>query len=257
LTLRSCGFEFRLSHQIIVLKVYPKLEHRLIYLSKGKQMSNSQDFSKVSGQIVYCQMQEPVKAYVKAGNPPKPDEYKCSVVLVDEDYVDDLEAYAKSLDTLLSLKKVKTAEFEGIYKVAPPEGASKNVWVLTLRKSTELGKSGKPLPTQHKPKVFMMKGNTRLDVTNELLVANGSYGTISIDRFDRSSGGSSLYLKNLMVTDLIEYVKQESDYESGSEFDDEAPAPAKEKPKAAPAAKPAAKKAPKPVDDEDDSDVPF
>ena len=119
------------------------------------------------------------------------------------------------------------------------------------------------------PKVFMMQGNTRLDITNEKLVGNSSYGTISIDRFDRTNGGSSLFLKNILVTDLVEYVKQESDYESGSEFDD-APAVKAEKPSAksvaAPAsspsqgersAKPVAKKVSKPVDEEDDSDIPF
>lgn len=235
-------------------------------------MSNTnQDFTKISGMILYCQMAEPVKAYVKPGVAPKPDEYKCSVAIVDEDTIDALEEYAKELDTMLSIKKIKTDKFEELYKVAPPEGAGKNVWVFTLRKSTMLGKTDRPLPAQHRPKVFIMKGNTRLDITNEIRVANGSYGTLSIDRFDRTNGGSSLFLRNLLVTDLIEYVKQESDYESGSEFDDAAPASSPsqgersatkaEKPSAksvAAPAKPTAKKVSKPVDDEDDSDsVPF
>jgi len=185
-------------------------------------MSNTnQDFSKISGMLCYVQMNEPVKAYVKPGTPPKPDEYKCSVVLTSEDFVDDLESYAKSLDTMLSLKKVKSAEFESVYKVAPPEDAGKNVWVLTLRKSTQLGKTGRPLPDIHKPKVFEKIKNTMVEVTTTKAVANGSYGTVSIDRFDRSNGGSSLYLKNLLVTNMIEYVKQDSDYEAGSEFGDD------------------------------------
>ena len=212
---------------------------------------------KVSGQLVYVCVDQPVKAYVKPGAPPKSDEWKASVVITDEDFVDELEEYAKELDTMLSIKKVKTDKFEEIYRVAPPEGVGKNVWVFTLRKSTMLGKTDKPVPTQYQPKVFMMKGNTRLEVTHEKLVGNGSYGTISIDRFDRTNGGSSLFLKNILVTDLVEYVKQESDYESGSEFDDAPPAKA-EKPSAkSVAAKPATKKVSKPVDDEDDGSVPF
>lgn len=208
--------------------------------------------------LVYVCVDQPVKAFVKPGAPPKHDEWKASVVITDEDFVDELEEYAKELDTMLSIKKVKTDKFEEIYKVAPPEGAEKNVWVFTLRKSTMLGKTDKPVPKQYQPKVFMMQGNTRLDITNEKLVGNGSYGTISIDRFDRTNGGSSLFLKNILVTDLVEYVKQESDYESGSEFDDAPPAAKAEKPaaKAAPA-KAAAKKVSKPVDEEDDSDIPF
>lgn len=226
-------------------------------------MSNTNsDFSKVSGMIVYCQMAEPVKAFVKPGAPSKADEWKCSIVLTDEDYVDELEAYGKSLDTLLSMKKVKTIDFENTYKVAPPEGAGKNVWVFTLRKSTELGKTGKPVPSQYQPKVFEKVKNTMVEITNSKLVGNGSYGTVSVDKFDRTAGGSSLFLKNLLVTDLIEYVKQESDYEAGSEFGDDSASdgngssvkvPASAKTKDAPKAKAKAK----PQDDEDSDELPF
>lgn len=229
-------------------------------------MSNkqvSEDFSKVSGTIVYCQMSEPVKAFVKPGAPKKADEWKCGVVLVDEDEVDLLEEHGKSLDTLLSIKKVKSAEFEDKYKCDLPEGAGKNVWVFTLRKSTELGKTGKPVPLQYQPKVFEKVKNTLVEITTTKLVGNGSYGTISIDRFDRTAGGASLFLKNLLVTDLKEYVPTDSDYQPGSEFGDDnasdgnggsvkVPAKAKTavaKPKAAP--KPASG-----FDDMDD-DIPF
>lgn len=185
-------------------------------------MSNTnKDYSKVSGMLVYVQMDEPVAAYVKPGAPKKAPEWKCGVVLTDEDTVDELEAYGKSLDTLLSMKKVKTADFEKTYKCAPPEDAQKNVWVFTLRKSTELGKTGKPVPSKFEPKVFEKVKNTMVDVTHSKKVANGSYGTVSIDRFDRTSGGASLFLKNLLVTQMIEYVPTESDYEAGSEFGDD------------------------------------
>ncbi len=231
-------------------------------------MSNkqvSEDFSKVSGTIVYCQMAEPVKAFVKPGAPKKADEWKCGVVLVDEDEVDLLEEHGKSLDTLLSIKKVKSAEFEDKYKCDLPEGAGKNVWVFTLRKSTELGKTGKPVPLQYQPKVFEKVKNTLVEITTTKLVGNGSYGTISIDRFDRTAGGASLFLKNLLVTDLKEYVPTDSDYQPGSEFGDDSasdgdggsikvPAAAKTK---TVVAKP--KAAPKPASgfDDMDDDIPF
>ena len=182
----------------------------------------SYNFEKIFGTLVYVQMQEPVKAYVKPGAPAKPDEWKAGVVLTDEDYVDALEDYARELDTQISLKKVKVAEFEDKYKTAVPEGAGKNVWVLTLRKSTELGKTGKPVPDQFKPKVYLKEGKVLKDVTATTLVGNGSKGAISVDRFDRTAGGSSLYLKNVLVTDLVEYEAKTSDYKSGSEFEDEA-----------------------------------
>lgn len=180
-------------------------------------------FDKIYGMLVYVCVHEPRPALVKPGAPKKPDEWKASVVLTDEDFVDELEDYAKSLETMISLKKVKTAEFESIYKVAPPEGAGKNVWVFTLRKSTELGKTGKPVPELYQPKVYLKEGNVISDITHTKLVGNGSMGAIAVDRFDRSTGGSSLFLKSVLVTDLIEYEQQSSSQaKPGSEWDDSA-----------------------------------
>ena len=176
---------------------------------------------KISGMLVYVSVHEPKKALQKAGAPKKPDEWKASVVITDEDYADDLEAYAKELDTMISLKKVKRAEFENIYKCAPPEGDGKNVWVFTLRKSTELGKTGKPVPELYQPKAFEKVGKTLVDITHSKLIGNGSYGSISVDKFERQTGGASLFLKNVLVTDLVEYTQAESNYQAGSEFDDE------------------------------------
>jgi len=204
--------------------------------------------NKLTGMLLYVCLNKAQKAYVKPGEPAKPDEWKASIAITDEDVIDAYEDFAKGIDAKTSIKKVKTTEFEGIYKVAPPEDAGKNVWVVTLRKSTELGKTGKPVPDLYKPKVFEKVGSTLVDVTNSKLPANGSLGSISIDRFDRNNGTASLYLKNVLVTNMIEYVVQESDYNPGDEFGEEGDAPAKaEKP-----AKPAkAKPAPAPADEED------
>lgn len=214
--------------------------------------------NKLSGMLLYVAVNKPVKAYVTAGVPPKPDEWKASVALTDEDILDDFEEYAKKIDAKVSIKKVKSAEFEAIYKVAPPEDAGKNVWIVTLRKSTQLGKTGKEVPDLYKPKVFEKVGSTLVDVTNSKLPANGSYGSISIDKFERTNGTASLYLKNVLVTQMIEYVapeSSESDYNPGDEFSDEAPVakPAKEPAKAA---KPAKAK-PAPASDDFDDDIPF
>ena len=212
---------------------------------------------KLTGMLLYVSLNKPQKAYVKAGEPAKPDEWKASVAITDEDILDQYEEFAKNIDAKTSIKKVKTAEFEGIYKVSPPEDAGKNVWIVTLRKSTELGKTGKPVPDLYKPKVFEKVGKALVDVTNSKLPANGSYGSISIDKFERTNGTTSLYLKNVLVTDMIEYVPDETaTYEAGSEFDDE--------PAEAPKAKPAAKVEAKPkarakveVAAEDEDEIPF
>ena len=176
---------------------------------------------KITGTLVYVCIPNAQKALVKAGEK-KADEWKASVV-VDEDTADEFEEYGKKCGTMVSCKKVKTADFENIYKCAPPEGSGKNVWVITFRKSTELGKTGKPVPDQYKPKVFEKVCKNVVEITNSKLVGNGSKGSISIDPFLRSDGSTSLYLKNVLVTDLIEYVKPEgsnADYVPGSEFND-------------------------------------
>lgn len=210
---------------------------------------------KISGMLVYVSVHEPKKALQKAGAPKKPDEWKASVVITDEDYADDLEAYAKELDTMISLKKVKRTEFENIYKVAPPEGDGKNVWVFTLRKSVELGKTGKPVPELYQPKAFEKVGKTLVDITHSKLIGNGSYGSISVDKFERQTGGASLFLKNVLVTDLVEYTQAESNYQAGSEFDDEADGDDTPAEKPAKAAKPAKAKVAK--DAAEDEDTPF
>ena len=177
-------------------------------------------YDKIEGMILYASIRDAVEAYQKPGTPPKCKEWKVSVVLTDEDYVDNLEDWAKKNDVKLSLKKVKTAEFEGYYKVAPPEDAAKSVWVWTLRKSVELGKTGKPVPDKYKPKVYQRKGATLVDITATVLVGNGSIGVVSTDLFVRNNGSASIYLKNVLVKDLVEYIKEESgsSYVEGSEF---------------------------------------
>lgn len=210
----------------------------------------------VDGTLLYTTIQTPAKAYQKPGTPNKPDEWKVSIVLTDEDYVDELEDWATKIDCKLSLKKVKTAEYAEKYKVSPPEDAGKNVWVWTLRKSTELGRTGKPVPEKFKPKVYQRKSNTLVDVTNTVLVGNGSKGTVSTDLFVRNNGSVSIYLKNVLVTELVEYVKTESgsDYVEGSEFG--IPVETKDEPKEQTKAKQAKKP---PVEQEDDleSNLPF
>lgn len=220
--------------------------------------------NKIEGTLLYVQLQKPVKGYVKAGQDPKPDEWKAAVAVVDEDTVDEFEEYVSSIGAKVSLKKVKIADFTEKYKCAVPEGANKYVWVMTFRKSTELGKTGRPVPDQYKPRVYQYKGKTLVDITQTVLPANGSKGVISLEKFERTDGTSNLYLKNVLVKELIEYVKAEgTNYEPGSEFDD---APdgdeevQKETPKVVEKVKEAPKKAKKPTkveEEEDETDSPF
>jgi hypothetical protein len=214
----------------------------------------------LSGMLLYVSVQEPVAAYVKPGLPAKPKEYKSSVVLTSKEDKKAYEKFAKSLDTLVSIKEVDTDEFESIYKVAPPEDAGDEVWVVTLRKSTEQGKTGKPLLDIHRPRVYEQVGDTRVDITHTKLVGNGSYGKLALDIFMKAQGGGSIGLKSVLVTDLVEYERKESAGSDGSEFDDDAPTEQPAEPASKPAAKPAAKpvaKAKAKVEDDFDDSLPF
>lgn len=162
----------------------------------------------LEGMLVYCMLHQATPCYDKE----KGTEWKCGVV-VDEDTADAFaEIYAKQ-----PARKVKRTEFKEIYKCDPPEGNEKNLYVITLKKNTHLANK-EPVPDKYKPRVFEQVGKTLVDITETKLPANGSYGAISIDHYENSFGASAR-LKNVKVTSLIEFERNESTYEPGSEFD--------------------------------------
>lgn len=162
-------------------------------------------YDSIDGVLVYVQVDKPVDAYDKT----KPKEFKASVIVTDEDWVDEFEEWCKQEDAKPSLKKIKTAEFEKIFKIPAPEGAGKNVWQITLRKSTEQGATGRPILPQHEPKAYEVVGGTLKDITHTKLIANGSLGAIGMEQWRRNNGSLSISLSEVVVTDLIEYVKED------------------------------------------------
>jgi hypothetical protein len=219
---------------------------------------------KIEGTLVYVRMNEPQKAYVKPGTPQKPDEWKASVVVTDKSVIKAYRQFAKELDTLVSVKEIEAGDFEAEFKCPLPEGAGDEVWVVTLRKSTELGKTGEPVPDKYKPRVYEQvqtdSGTIRKDITYTKEVGNGSKGALSIEVFTKTNGTGTLYLKNCLVTDLVEYERKSLENDGG-EFDDEDDAPAA---KSAPAKKaattskaPAKAKAKVQDDFADDESLPF
>ena len=224
-------------------------------------MTDNSKFTKIEGMLVYVQVDKPVAGFQKPGADPKPDEYKASVVVTDEDWVDDFEAWCTEVDAKTSIKKVRTTEFEKTYKVAPPEEAGKNLWVLTFRKSSEQGKTGNKILPRHEPKVYERKGNTLNDITHTKLIANGSRGVIGLTTWQRTTGSTSVELNKILVLDLIEYVKEEreevtADEEFAAYLGGSTPAP--KKPAVAPsAASGKAKVKPKVVEEDDEDMIPF
>ena len=204
--------------------------------------------NKLTGTLVYVQLDQSKPCYVEE----KGSEWKASIV-VDEETADSWdETFPKQTS-----KQVKTADFEGIYKIPAPFPDQRKQYIITLRKNTKLG-NGNEVPLQYQPKVFQKKGVTLVDITKSILVANGSLGQMSVDVYDGKMG-TFARLKNVMVTDLIEYEKKNSAGEdAGSEFgleiakeDVVASEQVKEPTKPAPAQKKS-----KPVV-EDDEELPF
>lgn len=169
---------------------------------------------KLTGTLVYVQVDTPKKCYVES----KGKEWKCSVV-VDEDTADAWdEEYPKQ-----SAKQVKTSDFESIYKIAPPFPDQRKQYIITLRKNTKLA-NGNDVPAQYQPKVFKKEDGAMLNITKDVLVANGSKGVVSVEVYEGKLGVVGR-LKNVLVTELIEYTKK-----SGGSEGDEFGLPVKQEP---------------------------
>lgn len=163
--------------------------------------------NKLIGTLVYCQVDAPKPCFVAE----KGEEYKCSIVISE----DDAEAWDEEFPKQTA-KQVKTSEFESVYKTAAPFPNQRKQYIVTLRKNTKLG-NGSIVPSQYLPKVFQQKGNVLVDITNSVLVANGSVGMLSVDMFEGKMGKFAR-LKNVCVTKLVEYVKPDTQGSTGSEF---------------------------------------
>jgi hypothetical protein len=196
---------------------------------------------KLEGTLLFVQVQNPVDCFEKT----KGKEWKASIA-VDEDTADAWnEDYPKQPATA-----VKTSEFEAKYKTPAPNPSAKKQYVITLRKNTKLG-NGEDVPDIYQPKILVPEDGEHKDVTSTVLVGNGSKGAMSVDVWEMAKGNVAR-LKNILITDLVEYVKTEgsgSKYNPGEEFGSAAPA-AKTEAKAKPKAK--AK-----VQLDEEEDVPF
>lgn len=203
--------------------------------------------NKLTGTLVFVQVDTPKPCYVEE----KGHEWKSSIVVSEDDADAWDEAFPKQ-----TAKQVKTSEFEEIYKIPAPFPDQRKQYVVTLRKNTKLG-NGNEVQAKYTPKVFQQKGSTLVDVTKSILPANGSEGQMSVDVYEGKMG-TFARLKNVLVTKMIEYTKEESGGGNpGSEFGfdvqdtvEENPVAEKEKPKVA-------AKQPKKVVEVDDSSDPF
>ena len=149
----------------------------------------------IEGTLVFVSIQTPQTKYQSTEK-----EYKAGVV-VDEDTSDAWnERFPKQ-----AAKVVKTSDFKDTYKIDAPFQNEKKQYVITLKKPAQYADST-PLPKQYQPRVFLQEGSEAVDITETKLPANGSKGKISFE-IRENSYGTFAKLRNVLVTDLIEYKK--------------------------------------------------
>lgn len=149
----------------------------------------------IEGTLVFVSIQTPQTKYQSTEK-----EYKAGVV-VDEDTADSWnEMFPKQ-----SAKVVKTSDFKDTYKIDAPFPNEKKQYVITLKKPAQYADST-PLPKQYQPRVFLQEGSEAVDITETKLPANGSKGKISFE-VRENSYGTFAKLRNVLVTNLIEYKK--------------------------------------------------
>ena len=151
----------------------------------------------ISGVLAYVKLQQPDFKYGST------TEKEFSVNLV----VDKAAAKAWNKEfPKQKAKEVDRADFEKAYKIAPPSDDDE-FYVLSIKKPAQY-KDGNPLPDAMRPRAFLKGDNGKLqDITKDILVANGSVGTVSYDVRDNEFGHFSS-LKAVRVDKLIEYKKK-------------------------------------------------
>lgn len=217
--------------------------------------------------------------YVKLQKPVT--KYESDELVYELDAIVDEET-AKAFGKQFKKQKAKeydNDDFTSAFKIEPVYEDQDEQYVLKFRRPATY-KDGNPIAEDLKPKVLVKGANGKLkNIAKTTLVANGSKGSVEYDIIENSYG-TFTRLKNIMVTDLIEYQSANSsefgEVDNGdsenSEFEDqEVPTPKETKPQKkakeesdeedkpkAKATKAAPKPAPKaePVDEEDE-DAPF
>jgi len=199
----------------------------------------------VEGTLVYVCIQTPTTKYQSTDK-----EFKVGIV-VDEDTADAWdEQFPKQ-----SAKAAKTAEFKDLYKIDPVFPSEKKQYIINLKKPAQY-KDGNPLPEQYTPKVLVpVDGGKYEDVTQTVLPANGSKGKVSYE-VTSNDYGTFARLKNVLVTDMIEYKKASTD--AAADFGGSTVAKGEEDFSEAPAKPVAAKKTTRrAAEEESEPDSPF
>jgi hypothetical protein len=154
----------------------------------------------ISGVLAYVKLQQPDFKYGSTTE----KEFSVNLVVTKA----EAKAWNKEFPKQKA-REVERSDFEKAYKIAPPTDDDE-FFVLSIKKPAQY-KDGNPIPDAMRPRAFVKGDEGKLqDITKDVLIANGSLGTVSYDVRDNEFGHFSS-LKAIRVDKLIEYKKKGAD----------------------------------------------
>lgn len=201
--------------------------------------------------FIYCKIQNPVPAYNKVDT-----EWSVDVVMSKKDAKAIKKDFPKT-----SLKEYDNDEFQEKFGFSAPFPSQEEQFVLKFKKSHT--KNGKTVPEKYRPRVIQqLEDGSRVDITFDKLVGNGSKGDLSYRIKETDTYGNFVELQAILVKELVEYQSKAGGVVDDFGSVDLKPAPASEQvveiqgnPEAK--AKPRKDAAPEPEDDFDSESLPF
>lgn len=143
--------------------------------------------------FAYVKLQSPVKKYQSTDT-----EFSLDVVVSKA----QAKVYNREF-TKQKAKEIDNEDFKEQFKFDPPFPEQDEQYVVRFKRAHT--KNGKELPSKYRPRVIM-KGEDggNVDVTFDLLVANGSKGKVAYNIQDNDFGHFH-QLSSIFIEDLIEY----------------------------------------------------
>ncbi len=144
--------------------------------------------------FIYTKIQNPVPAYNKVDS-----EWSVDVVMSKKDAKAIKKDYPKT-----SLKEYDNTDFVEKFGFEVPFPEQDEQFVIKFKKSHI--KNGKETPEKYRPRVIQeIADGSRVDVTFEKLVGNGSKGDLSYRIKETDTYGNFVELQAILVKELVEY----------------------------------------------------
>lgn len=150
--------------------------------------------------FLYARIAEPYK-----GKFSEVAEYQVTVVVSPQQFKEFTSVYKNK-----AKMPVPTADFKEKYKIDPPFPDDMYQHILTFKQKA-FKRDGTPMAESTRPRAFRLVGDKAIDITSTL-IGNGSKGVLrySIRPYEfGGQSGTALDLKSVLITDLVEYKKED------------------------------------------------